>query len=456
MQNGAESKLNIGKRGLPLRGILYSLLFIGLALSVLLIIETFITNAGYSSMREENDRFIECENCVNELQAASDYLTAEVRSFAMTDGDVKHVDNYFYELHTLRRREKAVARLREICDDEDVIANLDDALKYSDELYETEIYIMRLMFEARGSGLNRYPEVEEVELLEKHTKITAARMIEDAKNMCFDKQYQMQKDKISASTNLCMSALLAETRANDAQNSAELIRLMRTQRTLIFLLIGVILLAGILTTTLIISPVNKGAASVNRQEFIPVKGSREMRTLAQRYNKMFEDNRIKHEQLSYEATHDALTGLCNRAVFENECASETSFGKAVLTLDVDRFKVINDTYGHDVGDAVLKKVAALLKSNFRANDRICRIGGDEFVVIMDDVAPDAAEFLSGKFSEISGKLAAAEEGIPSTSVSAGLAFGKEGVSGETLYKNADKALYEVKNSKRGEFRVFAE
>ncbi len=445
----------IRKSGLPLKGILYFLLMIGLALAVTLVVETFITNSSYDQIREATELFIECEKSVNDMQAASDYLTSEVRAFTMTE-DIKHVVNYFNEINVSRRREHALETIRSLSKSQVLISNLEKAYNHSCELSETELYIMRLMFEARGSGMSRFPEVEAVELQEKHLNITPSRMVEDAKQMAFDKSYQLMKENINFSNNECMSLLIKMTRDAEIRDSEGLTVLLRTQRSLIIALIVVILLAGILTTTMIISPVNKGAASVNRQEFIPVKGSREMRTLAARYNKMFEENRIKHEQLSYEATHDALTGLYNRAVFENECASETSFGKAVLTLDVDRFKVINDTYGHDVGDAVLKKVAALLKSNFRANDRICRIGGDEFVVIMDDVAPDAAEFLSGKFSEISGKLAAAEEGIPSTSVSAGLAFGKEGVSGETLYKNADKALYEVKNSKRGEFRVFAE
>lgn len=445
----------IRKSGLPLKGILYFLLMIGLALAVTLVVETFITNSSYDQIREATELFIECEKSVNDMQAASDYLTSEVRAFTMTE-DIKHVVNYFNEINVSRRREHALETIRSLSKSQVLISNLEKAYNHSCELSETELYIMRLMFEARGSGMSRFPEVEAVELQEKHLNITPSRMVEDAKQMAFDKSYQLMKENINFSNNECMSLLIKMTRDAEIRDSEGLTVLLRTQRSLIIALIVVILLAGILTTTMIISPVNKGAASVNRQEFIPVKGSREMRTLAARYNKMFEENRIKHEQLSYEATHDALTGLYNRAVFENECASETSFGKAVLTLDVDRFKVINDTYGHDVGDAVLKKVAALLKSNFRANDRICRIGGDEFVVIMNDVAPDAAEFLSGKFSEISGKLAAAEEGIPSTSVSAGLAFGKEGVSGETLYKNADKALYEVKNSKRGEFRVFAE
>lgn len=445
----------IRKSGLPLKGILYFLLMIGLALAVTLVVETFITNSSYDQIREATELFIECEKSVNDMQAASDYLTSEVRAFTMTE-DIKHVVNYFNEINVSRRREHALETIRSLSKSQVLISNLEKAYNHSCELSETELYIMRLMFDARGSGMSRFPEVEAVELQEKHLNITPSRMVEDAKQMAFDKSYQLMKENINFSNNECMSLLIKMTRDAEIRDSEGLTVLLRTQRSLIIALIVVILLAGILTTTMIISPVNKGAASVNRQEFIPVKGSREMRTLAARYNKMFEENRIKHEQLSYEATHDALTGLYNRAVFENECASETSFGKAVLTLDVDRFKVINDTYGHDVGDAVLKKVAALLKSNFRANDRICRIGGDEFVVIMDDVAPDAAEFLSGKFSEISGKLAAAEEGIPSTSVSAGLAFGKEGVSGETLYKNADKALYEVKNSKRGEFRVFAE
>ncbi|MBO4277827.1 MAG: GGDEF domain-containing protein [Clostridia bacterium] len=453
MPKSAEAKPNTVKRGLPLRGILYALLILGLALAAALVVETFFTNSSYTHMRESTEIYIDCENCVNDLQTASDYLTAEVRAFTMTE-DISHVVNYFNELNNAKRRENAVATLRRLSDDDEIVAHLQDALNYSNELTETELYIMRLMFEARGSGMNRFPEVEKVELMEKHAGLSAARLVEDAKSMAFDKSYQLIKDNISASANECMSLLLTKTREEDARNASNLSMQLFSQRVLIYSLIGVILLAGILTTTMIISPVNKSATCVKKQEFIPIKGSREMRTLAARYNKMFEENRIKNERLSYEATHDALTDLCNRAVFENECRAEESEGKAVLALDIDNFKEVNDHHGHDTGDAVLKKTATLLKAHFRANDRICRIGGDEFVIVMDDISPEIAGLVKDKFREVHAALNRATGSIPAASISAGLAFGKAGLSVEALYKNADTALYEVKNTKKGEFKVY--
>lgn len=443
----------IRKSGLPLKGILYFLLMIGLALAVTLVVETFITNSSYDQIRESTELFIECEKSVNDMQAASDYLTSEVRAFTMTE-DIKHVVNYFNEINVSRRREHALETMRSLSKSQELISNLEKAYNHSCELSETDLYIMRLMFEARGSGMSRFPEVEAVELLEKHLNITPSRMVEDAKQMAFDKSYQLMKENINFSNNECMSLLITMTRDAEIRDAEELAVLLRTQRSLIIALIIVILLAGILTTTMIISPVNKGAASVNRQEFIPVKGSREMRTLAARYNKMFEENRKKHDQLSYEATHDALTGLYNRAVFESECRSAESEGKAVLALDIDIFKEVNDSFGHDIGDAVLKKVSSLLSSNFRANDKICRIGGDEFVIIMYDVSEDITELLREKFTKVRAELSKAENGVPATSISAGLAFGDENTTVESLYKNADTALYEVKDTKKGEFKVY--
>ncbi|MBP5155589.1 MAG: hypothetical protein J6252_03300, partial [Clostridia bacterium] len=316
---------NVYKRGLPLRGILYFLLLIGLALAVTLVVETFITNSSYDQIRKATELFIDCEKSVNDMQAASDYLTSEIRAFTMTE-DIKHVENYFNELNVSRRREHALETMRNLSDSEELISKLQKAYDFSNELAETEFYIMRLMFEARGRGMSRFPEVEAVELQEKHLTITPARMVDDAKQMAFDKSYQLMKENINFSNNECMSLLIKMTRDAEVRDAEELTVLLRNQRSLIIALIVVILLAGILTTTMIISPVNKGAACVNRQEFIPVKGSREMRTLAARYNKMFEENRIKHEQLSYEATHDALTDLYNRAVFESECRAPESEG----------------------------------------------------------------------------------------------------------------------------------
>ena len=111
-------------------------------------------------------------------------------------------------------------------------------------------------------------------------------------------------------------------------------------------------------------------------------GSLEMRYLAQTYNDLYESSRKEQETLSYEASHDALTGLGNRAMFErvrNDCDPATT---AMILIDIDYFKEVNDTYGHEAGDQLLKRAAKVFRAGFRSEDCVCRIGGDEFAVLM--------------------------------------------------------------------------
>ena len=118
----------------------------------------------------------------------------------------------------------------------------------------------------------------------------------------------------------------------------------------------------------------------------------------------------------------------------------------MILVDVDKFKEINDGYGHDVGDKALVRVATLLKKSFRNEDYVCRIGGDEFAVIMLNANSSLRELVEGKISRLNEKLGLAEDGLPPISVSVGVAFGDRENPTDDFYKDADSALYRVKES----------
>lgn len=117
---------------------------------------------------------------------------------------------------------------------------------------------------------------------------------------------------------------------------------------------------------------------------------------------------------------------------------------ALILADVDVFKQINDTYGHDTGDRILKRVAALLHTTFRSIDYVCRIGGDEFAVIMVDMSRELYYTITDKIAEINGLLAVPEDGLPAVSLSAGVAFSDENGFCGSLFRAADSALYTAK------------
>ena len=161
--------------------------------------------------------------------------------------------------------------------------------------------------------------------------------------------------------------------------------------------------------------------------------------------------------LREKAEKDALTGILNRGAFD-QLRSRLKMKLTpicLLLIDVDVFKSINDTYGHEMGDRALKRVAELLEDTFRASDFPARIGGDEFAVIMTEVNEDSRESIARKAEEMNHILLKGENGLPKFSLSIGIAFSDRGFDDE-LYKKADKALYRVKEAGRCGYAFYAD
>jgi diguanylate cyclase (GGDEF)-like protein/PAS domain S-box-containing protein len=172
--------------------------------------------------------------------------------------------------------------------------------------------------------------------------------------------------------------------------------------------------------------------------------------------------RLAEEQTHFFANHDMLTGLPNRVYFSNELhksivASRRSHTPlSVLLLDLDRFKTVNDTFGHHTGDLLLKEVAMRIRSTLRENDFVARLGGDEFVVIQVDVTqPRAAETLAGKLVEKLGQPYQLEGSEIVTGASVGVSTCPfDGGDVVDLLKKADLALYRAKSHGRGTWRFY--
>lgn len=173
--------------------------------------------------------------------------------------------------------------------------------------------------------------------------------------------------------------------------------------------------------------------------------------------------RNAQEELEYFAYFDALTSLANRRMFlEHLRRLITLSGRhgshfALLLIDLDRFKDINDTLGHDAGDALLVEISARLRRAVRANDQVARLGGDEFAVLLQNA--DNAEEIEQVCMRIVNSFAKDVqfngERIPA-SASVGVAvFPEDGDREESLYKSADVALYEAKRGGRNTWRYSA-
>jgi diguanylate cyclase (GGDEF)-like protein/PAS domain S-box-containing protein len=162
------------------------------------------------------------------------------------------------------------------------------------------------------------------------------------------------------------------------------------------------------------------------------------------------------------AHHDSLTGLPNRVLFAERLNQALGRRRrspaqvAVLCLDLDHFKEVNDTLGHNAGDLLLKEVAERLQTCVRPNDTVARLGGDEFAIIQADIAGSAdVQSLSGRIIDVVQRPFRIEGNELHVSVSIGVCLpDSDADSPEKLLKNADIALYRAKQSGRGNARIF--
>lgn len=179
--------------------------------------------------------------------------------------------------------------------------------------------------------------------------------------------------------------------------------------------------------------------------------------------KMVADIKESQQQIDYLANYDALTGLPNRNLFSDRMrhlisrAARERKSFSLIFLDLDNFKPVNDTLGHEFGDQLLKRVADRLKECVREEDTVARYGGDEFIVLVESAEADGAEKTAQRIVEaLSGKFELDGDREAFIGSSIGIAtYPFDGADAETLLKNADAAMYRAKREGKHCYRFFA-
>ena len=165
----------------------------------------------------------------------------------------------------------------------------------------------------------------------------------------------------------------------------------------------------------------------------------------------------QQEEIRHTALHDALTGLPNRVLFNDRLehgmaqAKRHGWTLAVMFMDLDKFKPINDSYGHDAGDAVLQTIAKRLIEITRSDDTVSRHGGDEFLYLLLEMKEDQdAAIVAKKIIKAVQEPCDVSVGHLTVNTSIGISiFPKDGATAEALIKSADAAMYHAKQSKSG-------
>lgn len=168
------------------------------------------------------------------------------------------------------------------------------------------------------------------------------------------------------------------------------------------------------------------------------------------------EQKKREEWMQYKMEHDELTGTLNRTAFNRvtKLLEDNLTPFALILLDIDNFKTINDTHGHDVGDEVLSQLVTALNEKMRSVDKIFRIGGDEFAIIMNRITLEQANRVKSLINQVNEITMSDMNDVPPFSISAGVTFSI--CYNENVFHNADKALYRTKETTRKGCTVFEE
>lgn len=440
---------NSNVKGFKIKTMSYLMILAACVIYIFVLYETGQTLHKHHALTTATENYITCENAAVTVYKGSGFLTEQVRLYVVT-ADPVYAEAYFTEINQTHSRELALESLDSIQPGDEVHDYLRTAIQYSNDLIEQEIYAIKLVMTATGYDESQFAqEIQELALSPEDLALDAAAQSKKAQELVFGTGYQDTKALIESNISYSINTILDTTRGIQV-NSTEALKAqlgrLRIYITFLFLMNIVIFF---FITVLIVKPLQIYIKCINDNRALEVIGSYEFKYLALTYNNIYELNSANESMLRKKAERDALTGILNRGAFEQIRAGLQASPAPVslLLIDVDKFKEVNDRYGHEMGDKVLKHVAALLTSRFRTSDYVARIGGDEFAIIISEASEEIMSVVAGKVKTLNDLLTKGENGMPSVSLSVGVALSLQGFD-DTLYKKADIALYRVKKGGR--------
>lgn len=441
-------------RGIHIRIVSIVMLCIALILFALTIIGIFDFAYKYKKHITTSDNCALAERAIEDLKTGSLYLTEQVRLYVLSE-QVEYLSLYFEEADVKRHREKAMETLASILEEPgvNVLWLADSALKKSNELMKTEIRAMKLLAIANNVSKNILPKsFWNFDLSDEELKLSDTEKRARAKLLIFNDGYRNVSRQIisqlSHASDLIKNYALKQKNESRANFNKSLVVMGIYIVLLVFLIIGLLLFIDFL----VLKPIRSYIKSIQSDDFLEEIGPAEFRYFAAAFNEIFRLNRQKRIKLQHLADHDSLTGILNRGAYEkiSNMLEKSDKPLALILVDVDHFKYINDTFGHKTGDIALKEVAENISHNFNfsSGEYAFRYGGDEFAILVSGVTLADKDLIRKKIDDLNENLKNPKrKNLPPYSVSCGVAFSAHGFY-DALFSNADKALYFTKNNGR--------
>lgn len=438
------------KKHLKIKTISRISIILTIAIALLCVVLCIFGKQKYTIVSSSTYNYINAEKSIKKFEVGIKKLNRQVR-LAVSIVEQSYIDEYFLEADVIKSREKAIEDLEKLVSDSSGLQYLEKALELSNKLMGTDKYALRLIEDVIADENTSIPSgLVDIELKAEDKELSDADKIDKARQLVNSVNYETNhtfvSNEVSASLNKVSSELL-----NKQNNASDVFKdVYKKLEIAIVLLVLIIIIDCALLYTNVIKPLLIYNDSIKKDELIPVLGAKELQTLATTYNDVYIENEERERLMKHNAEHDPLTGLLNRGSFDSmlDIFVKDNNHFALILIDVDNFKTVNDTYGHATGDVILKKTATLLYTTFRTIDHVCRIGGDEFAIIMVEMNSNLNYTIKDKIDEINKQLAISKDGEPLVSLSVGVALTDRENPTTDIFKDADKALYVTKENGR--------
>lgn len=435
--------------GVTIRKINFAFIFVVLFFSVGTGIVNYYIEKRYNNTVSSEEALLACSDAADAFQKESDSLTFYLNSY-LEDPEEETLTAYFQIIDSESRRQE-LDRVQELGIDS---SSLEEAETLSDELTVWEIHALKLAYLANGGELSEAPEqLQTYELPKTEQNLTEEGQLDTAKELAYGKEYNDFKREIYTKLEEFKQKIVSGTREDLVTQTNAAVVLLNYQKVLVVVENLLVACLAVLLYRQVTLVLRDYIQKMSEGETVSANGTTELRYLAKAYNQSIELHHQEQAVLRKIAEKDALTQVANRRSLEEYVThklQQNNVHGAVVFFDVDGFKTINDTYGHEVGDELLKNIVQRMQRSFRDEDFIGRFGGDEFVLWIEDITRENAGFIKERIAAINGTVLELSGVAIALSISAGITFCHTGEEYKDVLRRADAALYEKKrNGKEG-------